>query len=469
MSGTRQGESLPVVVIGAGPVGLAAAAHLAERGVQFTVLESGTEAGAAVREWGHVRVFSPWRYNIDSAARRLLEGEGWVAPDAEVLPTGHELVDAYLAPLAKHPAIAPRLRYGQQVTAITRQGFDRVRSAGREDAPFVLRVQAEEGAVRLRARAVIDASGTWRSPNVLGGDGLAASGEDAARAAGVIASALPDVLGAEREAFAGRRVLVVGAGHSATNTLISLAQLAEQEPGTTVAWGIRGRLGARVFGGGQDDELPARGALGSRLKELVGSGRVRLLTGFSIDAVHTGPGAVRVLALDGREVAVDRIVAATGFRPDHEIAAELRVDWDPVLGSTRALAPLIDPDEHSCGTVPPHGQAELAHPEPGYYAVGMKSYGRAPTFLMATGYEQVRSIVAHLDGDLQAAAEVHLELPQTGVCSANPDESAGGGSCCGGAPVEVSIGRGLATGISGGLLASPLPLLASDGDGSACC
>jgi NADPH-dependent 2,4-dienoyl-CoA reductase/sulfur reductase-like enzyme len=467
MSGTQQGENFPVVVIGAGPVGLAAAAHLAERGVEFVVLESGNEAGAAVREWGHVRVFSPWRYNIDSAARRLLEGEGWVAPDAEVLPTGHELLDTYLAPLTKHPAIAPHLRYGHTVTAITRQGFDRVRSTGRESAPFLLRVQADEGEARLRARAVIDASGTWRSPNVLGGDGLAALGEDAARAAGVIASALPDVLGAEREAFAGRRVLVVGAGHSATNTLISLAQLAEQEPETTITWAIRGRLGARVFGGGEDDELPARGALGSRLKELVDSGRVQLRTGFSIDAVHTGPDGVRVLALNGREVTVDRIVSATGFRPDHTVTAELRTDWDPVLGSTRALAPLIDPNEHSCGTVPPHGQHELAHPEPGYYAVGMKSYGRAPTFLMATGYEQVRSIVAYLDGDLQAAAEVHLELPETGVCSANPDESASGGSCCGPAPVTVSIGRGLGTGISGGLLASPLPLLGQDDAG--CC
>jgi NADPH-dependent 2,4-dienoyl-CoA reductase/sulfur reductase-like enzyme len=462
MSGTQQGENLPVVVIGAGPVGLAAAAHLAERGVAFTVLESGTEAGAAVREWGHVRVFSPWRYNIDSAARRLLQGAGWSAPDEEELPTGHELVDGYLAPLAKHPAIAPHLRYGHQVTAIIRRGFDRVRTVGREAAPFVLRVETGEGEARLLARAVIDASGTWRSPNVLGGDGLAASGEQRVRQSGVIASALPDVLGAERAAFAGRRVLVAGAGHSATNTLLFLAQLAEQEPGTEVAWAIRGQVGERVFGGGEDDELPARGALGSRLRELVDSGRVQLLTGFSIDAVHTEPDGVRVAAIDGRTVVVDRIVAATGFRPDHSIAAELRADWDPVLGSTRALAPLIDPHEHSCGTVPPHGQQELAHPEAGYYAVGMKSYGRAPTFLMATGYEQVRSITAYLDGDLEAAAELHLELPETGVCSANPDESAGGGSCCGPAPLTVSIGRGLGTGISGGLLASPLPLLGQD-------
>jgi len=465
----EQGEGLPVVVIGAGPVGLAAAAHLVERGIEFTVLEAGAEAGAAMREWGHVRVFSPWRYNVDSAARRLLEREGWSAPDAEALPTGQELVDGYLAPLAKHPEISPRIGFGHRVTGVSRQGFDRVRTVGREDAPFVLRVASEGGELRIKARAVIDASGTWGSPNVLGGDGLAASGEGAARAAGVITSALPDVLGAERDGFAGRRVLVAGAGHSATNTLLALAQLAEQEPGTRLAWAIRGRLGARVFGGGADDELPARGALGSRLRELVDSGRVELLTGFSIDAVHPEADGVRIVALDGREVTVDRVVSATGFRPDHSIAAELRVDWDVVLGSTRALAPLIDPNEHSCGTVPAHGQEELAHPEPGYYAVGMKSYGRAPTFLMATGYEQVRSVVAYLDGDIEAAAEVHLELPETGVCSANPDESAGGGACCGTpAPVAVSIGRGLGTGISGGLLSSPLALL-GQGDEPACC
>jgi len=467
MSGSGQGETYPVVVIGAGPVGLAAAAHLAERGVEFTVLESGTEAGASVREWGHVRVFSPWRYNIDTAARRLLEAEGWSAPDEDELPTGHELIDGYLAPLAKHPAIAPHLRYGHQVTAITRAGFDRVRTVGREQAPFVLRVQAGEDEMRIKARAVIDAAGTWLSPNVLGGDGLPAAGEAEAREAGVVTSALPDVLGAERGDFAGRRVLVAGAGHSATNTLLLLAQLADQDSETEVAWAIRGRLGARVFGGGEDDELPARGALGVRLKELVDSGRVELLTSYSIDAVRAGAGGARVVAADGQELVVDRIVSATGFRPDHSIAAELRADWDPVLNSTRALAPLIDPNEHSCGTVPPHGQQELAHPEAGYYAVGMKSYGRAPTFLMATGYEQVRSIVAYLDGDLQAAAEVHLELPETGVCSANPDESAGGGSCCGPAPVAVTIGRGLGTGISGGLLSSPLPVLGQDEE--ACC
>ena len=120
---------------------------------------------------------------------------------------------------------------------------------------------------------------------------------------------------------------------------------------------------------------------------------------------------------DGRTLVAERIVTATGYRPEHRISAELRLDLDPILGCTRILAPLIDPNVHSCGTVRPHGVDELAHPEPGYYTVGVKSYGRAPTFLLATGYEQVRSIAAALAGDWAAAREVHLDLPETGVCS----------------------------------------------------
>jgi NADPH-dependent 2,4-dienoyl-CoA reductase/sulfur reductase-like enzyme len=464
MNEREQSGQPPVVVIGAGPVGLAAAAHLAEGGLEYVVLESGAEPAAAVRAWGQVRLFSPWRFNVDAAARRLLEASGWSAPDQDALPTGHELVDGYLAPLAKLPEIAPNLSFGQRVTAITRVGIDRVRTAGRENAPFLLRVTGEDGEYRLRAGAVIDASGTWHTPNVLGGDGLPALGEPGAAA--FIGNALPDVLGADRSSFAGKRVLVAGAGHSATNTLLALAQLAEEEPGTNLVWAIRGTVGQRVFGGGEDDRLPARGELGSRLKSLVDDGRVELLTGFNIEAVEGGNGQATVRALDGREVTVERIVSATGFRPDHSIANELRLGLDPILGSTAALAPLIDPNEHSCGTVPPHGEAELVHPEPGYYITGMKSYGRAPTFLMATGYEQVRSVTAFLAGDLEAARDVRLDLPETGVCSSNPDDSVGGGSCCGG-PVTVSIGLG--TGISGGLLATPLPVMEPGKDNEACC
>jgi len=411
------GPDLPVVVIGAGPVGLAAAAHLAERDLPFLVVEAGTLPGASVRAWGHVRLFSPWRYNIDHAARRLLDAAGWSAPDAQVLPTGGELAEQYLQPLAKVPQIAPHVYYGTAVQAISRQGIDRLRTGGREQAPFVVRLA---DGTDVLAREVIDASGTWRTRNVLGASGLPAHGE--VEAAVFVEQALPDALGADRDRFAGQHTLVVGAGHSAANTLLALAELADAEPGTAVTWAVRGGSVDRAFGGGDADALPARGALGTGLRLLVESGRIALLTGFGVHAVRpTADGRVDVTgrAADGSErtVTADRIVAATGYRPDHSLAAELRLDLDPVLGCTRDLAPLIDPNEHSCGTVRPHGVDELTHPEPGYWAVGMKSYGRAPTFLLATGYEQVRSIAAALAGDWAAARDVQLDLPETGVCS----------------------------------------------------
>jgi Pyridine nucleotide-disulphide oxidoreductase len=418
------GHGYPVVVVGAGPVGLAAAAHLAERGLEFLVLEAGSSVAPSIEQWGHVRLFSPWRHDIDGAAGRLLDAAGWSPPDMRELPTGAQLIDAYLAPLAKLPILTARIRFAMQVTGITRLGFDRVRSAGREGAPFVVRVAGEPD---ILARAVIDASGTWRTPNVLGAYGLPAHGEAQAVGLGRIVPALPDVLGSDRALFAGRRIVVVGTGHSAATTLLALVELAAQAPGTQPMWAMRGLAPGRVFGDGEVDPLPARGALGRRLHSKVESGAVELVAGFHTHAVEMDGDRVVLLGrdLDGREerLAADLVVNATGFRPDHTLAAELRLDLDPILGSTRALAPLIDPNHHSCNTVPPHGVDELTHPEPGYYAVGVKSYGRAPTFLLATGYEQVRSVVAALAGDWDAARRVELNLPAAGACSSVPVES----------------------------------------------
>lgn len=434
---------LPVAVLGAGPIGLAAAAHLVARGFTPLVVEQGTSVGANLDTYRHVRLFSPWQYNIDKAARRLLQQSGWQPPALQELPTAGQLVDDYLTPLAQLPVLASRILLGHRVVQVARAGFDKVKTRGRDAAPFIVRTLSEAGEHDHMVSAVIDATGTWSQPNPLGTNGLPALGE--AAAAAHIVYGMPDVLGTEREVYAGKRVLVAGSGHSAAGSLLALAQLAEEAPGTQIVWAVRGNQLGKVFVGGEADGLPARGQLGIRLKVLKDSGRLELHTGFHISQLLEIDGALQVIANGpGGEPRVieriARIIAATGARPDLALIRELRVRHDPWLESTDALAPLIDPNEHSCGTVRPHGHRELAHPEPGYYAVGAKSYGRAPNFLMATGYEQVRSVVAALAGDMAAADAVQLELPETGVCTTrfvDDGKEVGISGCCGGpAPAD---------------------------------
>jgi Pyridine nucleotide-disulphide oxidoreductase len=427
----REDIQKSVAVIGAGPIGLAAAAHLLERGMMPVVFEAGPSLAASLESYRHVRLFSPWRFNIDPAARRLLEPSGWQAPLPDELPTAGEIIDRYLAPLASLPALASVIRVGARVESITREGFDKVKSQGREQAPFVLRVRTATGMEEHRAWAVIDASGTWGSPNPLGANGLPAIGEDSFAAR--IAYGMPDVLGAQRARYAGKHVLVAGAGHSAAGTLLALAKLADEIPATRIVWTIRGHNFSRIFGGGENDGLAARGALGARLKALSESGRLEVRPDFLAQSVREEDGTLLVEGhfADGnpaRIEGIDTIVVCAGGRPDLSLAAELRVKLDPWIESTEALAPLIDPNVHSCGTVRPHGHRELTHPEARYYAVGAKSYGRAPNFLLATGYEQVRSVAAALAGDFGAADDVQLDLPQTGVCSTQTDEASSG--CC---------------------------------------
>jgi thioredoxin reductase len=426
-------QDYPVAVIGAGPVGLAAAAHLIDRGIPVRVYEAGETVGANIRDWAHVRTFSPWRYSVDGAARKLLANSQWREPPQDVLPTGDDLYRQYLAPLAATPEMAAVIETGARVTAISREGMDKVTSRGRAARPFVLSVGNGNGALRRElASAVIDASGTWEHQNPIGGNGLPAEGEAELRAR--LAYGIPDVLGRDRAHYAGRRIVVVGAGYSAANVLLDLVRLAQEEPATFVRWVVRGTNLARVYGGGDADQLPARGALGAQLQQLVRAGRIALITGFSVTAVREAAGGgVRLEGATEHGASeigpYDRIIVATGQRPDLELTRELRLELDPWLESAKALGPLIDPNVHSCGSVPPHGHRELAHPEPGFYTVGVKSYGRAPTFLLLTGYEQVRSVAAAIAGDMEAADDLQLVLPETGVCS-DPAEDAAG--CCGG-------------------------------------
>ncbi|MFF2487280.1 NAD(P)-binding domain-containing protein [Microbacterium sp. NPDC058062] len=420
--------TLPVVIVGAGPIGLAAAANLAERGIDFIVLEAGEQAAASIRLWGHTRLFSPWRHLIDPASRRLLESAGWTVPtDERRAPTGQELVDDYLEPLAALPEIWSRIRFGARVVAVSREGMDRTRTAGRATTPFLIRVRTEEGLEELTGRAVIDASGTYSSPNPLSSSGLDPLG--AGDVNGRMIHALPDVLGADRARFAGHHTTVVGAGHSAANTLIGLAELAQLEPGTRVTWLIRNASAVRVSSSA-DDELADRARLGSRVDQLVDAGLIAKIDSFEISTLKPHGDGVRLIGTRRGEAAThdtDLVVGATGFRPDLGMLREVRLQLDDIVEAPIRLAPLIDPNLHSCGTVAPHGFDELRHPEPGFFLVGMKSYGRAPTFLLATGYEQVRSVVAWLDGDMRAATEVQLTLPATGVCST---DLGGGSSCC---------------------------------------
>ena len=419
---TSRLDGLPVAIIGAGPVGLAAAAHLAERGIDFVVYERGATIADAVRSWGHTRLFSPWEHLIDDAAARLLADTNWERPDAGIAPTGAELVRDYLEPLAAHPALAPHLVLRARATAITRDGMDRTRTKGRSQAPFVLRIAGPGGLEERVARAVIDASGTWTTPGRLGSHGLDPLGLEAV--ADRVLAPLPDVLGADRARFAGRHTTVVGAGHSAANTLIALATLAQLEPGTRATWLIRNRTASRVTTAA--DELEGRGQLGSRLDRLVATGRIDVVDSFEIARLEATTDGVRIHGRrgDGMQThATDLIVNATGFRPDLDMLRELRLAMDEIVEAPRRLAPMIDPNLHSCGTVEPHGYRELAHPESGFFIVGMKSYGRAPTFLLKTGYEQVRSVVAWLAGDAESAGRVELVLPATGVCNV-------GDGCC---------------------------------------
>lgn len=464
-------SNLPVAIIGGGPVGLAAVAHLLERGETPILFEAGDAVGANIRDWGHVRMFSPWEYTVDSASVRLLEQHGWQMPPKDELPTGADLRDKYMIPFAELPAVQDVIQLGAKVVAISRRHVDKMKDNGRDEAPFVLHIEYSNGDETLiEARAVIDASGTWHKPNPIGANGLPAVGEK--RYHDRIAYGIPDVAGAVKSRYANKRVMVVGTGHSAINVLLELAKLKQDYPATQAYWVMRGTNLQKIYGGQADDALEARGQLGTRIQAAVDAGTIEIVAPFRISQVALNNSDLLVMGetdhgLD--QVVVDEIIASTGARPDFDLVRELRLDLDPSLESTRILGPMIDPNIHSCGTVPPHGEAELRQPEKDFYMVGMKSYGRAPTFLLATGYEQVRSVVAGLVGDWEAARDVQLNLPETGVCST--DFADASNACCGSpvaesAPVLLSIGE-IPVKVNGG--AQQLIQITSSASDTACC
>ncbi|QXI55967.1 NAD(P)-binding domain-containing protein [Pseudomonas alvandae] len=440
-----ENNQLPVAIIGAGPVGLAAAAHLLARGLTPLILEAGPKAGSSIEEWAHVKMFSPWQFNVDKEAAKLLLANGWIPPPENEYPTGRDLLDRYVRPLADLDQIKRHLQLNTRVLAVTRVGQDVMKTQGRSAAPFLLRVAGPTGERDVLAGAVIDASGTYLTPNWMGAHGIPALGE--IEHATHIAYGIPDVLGRARNRYANKRVLVVGGGHSAFNALQDLVRLIQEAPQTKVLWAIRGNSLERILGGGAHDQLEERGKLGLKIRQLLDDGVIELFRSVAIDQI-AGNGQGVVVKAGGQVLPpADELIVATGFRPDMSLLSELRIELDPATQSPVVLAPMIDPNEHSCGTVRPHGAVELSHPEEGLFIVGMKSYGRAPTFLLMTGYEQIRSVVAALAGDWDAAKRVELVLPETGICNSNFDEADDRSevspvqrSCCGagGDAVEVA-------------------------------
>lgn len=421
-----------VAVIGAGPVGIAAAAHLFKRGLQPIVLEKGEGVGHAIQEWAHVRVFTPWKYITDKAVVSLLKQVNWQHPEKEQLPTGGEIVNEYLIPAAQQTVLKDSIIYDAEVISVSKLGMSKSSTFGRDDVPFTIHYKKSDGRhLVLQASAVIDASGTWYNPNPIGADGLPVSGEEENQIS--ISYGIPDVLGTARSTFEGKRVLVLGGGHSAINGVLDILKLRAENAATKVYWGLRRNNIDRLLGGGINDELPARGALGTAANQAIENGSLELLAPFRVEKIQeTDTGLDIDASLDGKKVdmQVDHIVVSTGFRPDLHMLREIRLDMDQVVEAPTKLAPLIDPNLHSCGTVPPHGIDELAHHDKNFFIAGMKAYGRAPTFLMLTGYEQVRSIAAELAGDHEAARLVELVLPATGVCSSE-SKDVSSVSCCG--------------------------------------
>ena len=441
-------NKLPIVIIGAGPIGLAAACRLLERGETPIVFESAGTSAATVREWGHVRMFSSWAMNVDASAAALLAAQGWKRPAPEGFPTGNELVRDYLEPLAAVPLISKCIRYNHKVTAVTRWGFDKLKNAGRADAPFELRIQQRAGdQVRVLARAVIDASGTWNTPSPAGHSGLPALGESGNPR---VSYGIPDVRGADAPWFAGKDIAVIGGGHSAINVLLDLVD--QRGDGHNVlTWITRGPTPV-VQGGGAAVQalLPERGSALAQLTDLVNRGAVKAVSDFALEGVDQIEGRERVLLRGSRQgrhsvIEADELITCTGFRPDLRLLRELQLDLDPWLEATGGVGKLIREAADRGQAIPrPYGAATLRHPEHNLFVVGMKSHGRAPNFFLFYGYEQVRSIAAWLCGDLASAERVEFQLPEGAVCG-----GCGDGACCGSVGGAQSCGGGGASGCCG--------------------
>ncbi len=386
-----------VAILGAGPVGLEAALAASKAGMPFTVFEAEEDIAGNVRSWGHVRLFTPWDMNVSPGMRACLESQGMSVPSGDECPTGHELVARLLRPVAEAPEIAPRIRRGTRVLEVSREGLlknEEIGTPARAEPPFRLVISDSDGTESVEhAEIVLDCTGTYGHPNALGSGGIRAPGERSLEDR--ITRLIPDVLGDEAT-WADRSILLVGGGHSGQTVARELAELARRHPGTKVIWALRGSDPS--FGAMPDDPLPARVALLKSAAE-IGSGatNVEVRMGRSVEALKQSGSQVAAMlrTADGsfEDIVVDRIIALTGSVGDPTLYRQLQVHecW-ATSGPMKLAAALLGSSSADCLTQASRGPETLKNPEPDFFLLGSKSYGRNNTFLLRVGWEQVAEI-----------------------------------------------------------------------------
>ncbi|MGI8578986.1 MAG: hypothetical protein ACR2K9_00310, partial [Solirubrobacteraceae bacterium] len=382
-----------------GPIGLEAALAAEERGWSFDIYEAGDAPAAHVRDWGHVRLFTPWSMNVSPRARAAFGGR---TPGGDRIPTGHELAAGLIDPLASLPTITPRLRLGRRVVAVSRQGLlkhEEIGTGRRRSHPFRLLVAGPGGEEAVEhADAVLDCTGTYGNPNALGDGGIPAPGERAFSPS--ITRRLPRFAD-DPGMWAGRRILLTGAGHSAQTAAGQLAAFARDAPGTRVTWAVRAPEPG--WGAVPNDPLPERAGLNATARQLAGgaSDAVEVLPGHVTEALRGGPGgAVTVSLRNGglAEIEVDRVLALNGGVGDFGIYRQLQVhECYATAGPMKLAAALLGESGGDCLAQAAHGAETLENPEPGFFILGAKSYGRNSQFLLRVGWEQVRDVFGLLE------------------------------------------------------------------------
>ena len=395
-------SELKIAILGSGPTGLEAALAAAERGLPFTLYEATPGVAGHVRAWGHVSLFTPWSMNVSPRMRAALEAAGVPVPDGDRCPTGDELVDRLLAPLAALPGIAPNLRLSSRIVAIGREGLlkhEEISTSARSAQPFRLLVSDSDGCERIEhATLVIDTTGTYSNPNMLGDGGIPAPGELALD--GWVRRSLPNF--AQEGDWAGKTILLIGGGHSAQTAVRDLARLAEQAPGTRVIWAMRNAV--HSCGADDTDVLPERGRLLREAAELAngGSPAIEVKPGVAVESLRRKGGRVEVSlrSADGLEtVTVDRILSLTGFVPDDRMYRQLQIHECYAFSAPMKLSAALLGSAGGggdCLSQTSHGADTLVNPEPNFYILGIKSYGRNTNFLMRVGWEQVGEVFGRI-------------------------------------------------------------------------